>query len=84
MTSAHGNWISTDDGGAAYTFVGLFSGEDGTHAGKLKVVGTLQYDASADTWQGPFKIDVFDADDQPIASDHGTFNLTRIAVETLS
>ena len=83
-TSAHGNWISTDDGGAAYTFVGLFSGEDGTHAGKFKVVGTLQYDADTDTWHGPFKIDVFDPDDQAIVSDHGTFDLTRIMVESMS
>ena len=82
-TSGHGNWVSSGDGQAAYTFVALYSGEGGAYAGRLKVVGTLQYDASADTWQGPFKIGVFDADGQVTLSDQGTFNLTRIAVEPL-
>ena len=82
-TSGHGNWVMGDDGGAALTFIALYSGEGSAYAGKLKVVGKLQYDASANTWQGPFKINAFDADDQETFSDTGTFELTRIVVESL-
>ena len=82
-TSGHGNWSSSSDSEVAFTFVALFSGEEGAYNGNLKVVSTLQYDASADSWQGPFKIDVFDADGQVLFSDRGPFSLTRIAVESL-
>ena len=50
---------------------------------ELKVVGTLEYDARADTWSGPFKIQMFDADGHEIFVDHGTFTGTRIPIETL-
>ncbi|MCK6576737.1 MAG: hypothetical protein L6Q98_01390 [Anaerolineae bacterium] len=82
-TSGHGNWISNDDGTIVYTFVALYSDGAGAYTGKLKVVGTLQYDSAADTWQGPFKIDIFDADDNVIAADTGTVDTVRIAVESL-
>jgi hypothetical protein len=82
-TSGHGNWINNDDGTVSYTFIALFSGDEGAYAGKLKVVGTLQYDSAADTWQGPFKIDIFDADDKVVAGDTGTFDMARMAVESL-
>jgi hypothetical protein len=49
---------------------------------KLKVVGRLQYDDKGG-WSGPFKIDVLDAGGQVVFTDHGTFTLTRIAVESL-
>jgi hypothetical protein len=82
-TSGHGNWVNSGRNEAAYTFVALIGNPDGTLSTKLKVVGTLQYDASNDSWSGPFKIDVFDAGGQVIFTDHGTFSLTRIAVEPL-
>jgi hypothetical protein len=82
-TSGHGNWISKSDDEVAFTFVALYGAEDAAYTGNLKVVGTLQYDSSADSWQGPFKIDVFDADGQMTFTDQGTFSLTRIAVESL-
>lgn len=81
-TSGHGNWISNDDGTVSFTFIALFS-EEGAYAGKLKVVGSLQYDSGTDSWQGPFKIDIFDADDKVVAGDTGTFDMARMAVETL-
>lgn len=83
-TSGHGNWVRNDDGQAAYTFEALYSGDSGEYAGKLKVVGTLQFDASTEAWQGPFKIAVFDADGQATYSDQGTFHLTRISIESMS
>jgi hypothetical protein len=82
-TSGHGNWISNADGTVSHTFIALYSDQEGNYAGRLKVVGTLQYDAGTDTWQGPFKIDGFDAQDQVAFSDTGTFDLTRIEVESM-
>jgi hypothetical protein len=82
-TAGHGNWVISDDGEAAFTFVALYSGEGGAYAGKLKVVSKLQYDAGTDSWQGPFKIEAFDAEDQVTFSDTGTFDLTHMEVESL-
>jgi hypothetical protein len=81
-TSGHGNWITNDDGTVSFTFTALFS-EEGAYSGKLKVVGKLQYNSEADTWQGPFKIDAYDADDKVVGGDTGTFDLARMAVESL-
>jgi len=82
-TSGHGNWVSTSDNQVAYTFVSLYSGEGGIYNGRLKVVGTLQFDAGTVSWQGPFKIDVFDANDQVVFSDKGTVDMTLIALESM-
>jgi hypothetical protein len=81
-TTGHGNWEMTGEGQVALTFISLFS--DGTvYTGKLKVVAALEWDDSAHTWSGDFKIDVFDPDNAVIAGDTGTFTLTRIEVESL-
>jgi len=82
-TSGHGNWVSTGRREVAYTFVSLIGSAEGPLSAKLKVVGTLQYDAGNDSWSGPFKIDVLDPDGHVTFTDHGTFSLTRIAVEPL-
>ena len=82
-TSGHGNWVSTGESEIRFTFVSLFSGEGGAYAGKLKVVGTLKFDASSQTWSGPFKIDGVDAKDVATFSDTGTFDLTRIEIRSL-
>jgi hypothetical protein len=82
-TSGHGNWVSTGRREVAYTFVALIGSAEGPLSAKLKVVGTLELDADKGTWSGPFKIDVVDANGNVTLSDHGTFSLTRIAVERL-
>ena len=82
-SSGHGNWVSRASDQVAYTLVALFGSQEGKNTGKLKVVGTLQYDTGTASWQGPFKIEVVDASGQVSFADRGTFNLTRIAVEPL-
>jgi hypothetical protein len=82
-SSAHGSWVRNDQGEVGYTFLALFGSQEGKNTGKLKVVGTLQFDAGTANWSGPFKIDVFDASGQVIAADRGTVSLMRIAVEPL-
>ena len=82
-STAHGAWVSRGPRDVAYTFVALMGSQEGKNAGKLKVVGTLQFDVGTASWRGPFKIDVFDAGGQVTYADRGTFDLTRIAVESL-
>jgi hypothetical protein len=82
-TSGHGNWVRSGDGEAAYTFIALYSGEEGAYAGQLKVRGTLQFDSGSNSWSGPFAIDGFDASGELTFSDTGSFTLTRIEVEPL-
>ena len=83
-TSGHGNWSSSDDGTVAYTFVSLFSGDDGgTYVGRTVTLGTLEYDADTDRWQGPFRFDGFDAEGGAGFSVSGTFVLTPIVVQSL-
>jgi hypothetical protein len=82
-TTGHGTWVSRDDGTAAYTFVSLFGDEKGAYFGRTQAVGTLQYDADTDRWQGPFRFDGFNAEGEQDFSVSGTFVLTRIVVESL-
>jgi len=83
-TSGHGNWISTGRREVAYTFVALIGSAEGPLSAQIKVVGTLRFDPSQGTWNGPFKADVTDPSGNAIFSEHGTFSLTRIAVEQLN
>ena len=82
-TPGYGNWITTGHNEAAYTFVALFSNPDGSLAAKAKVVGKVQYNPRADTWSGPWKMQVFDADGKEFFGDSGMINATRIDVEML-
>lgn len=83
-TSGHGNWIATGPDTANFTFLALIGSADGPLSATIKVVGSLHYKASTDTWAGPFMIQVVDAKGDEILADRGTFNATRIAVEPLS
>jgi hypothetical protein len=82
-TSGHGNWISTGPGQVAFTFMTLVGSAEGPLSLKYKVVGTLKLGSDKKSWLGPFKIDILDPNGQVIFTDHGTFNLTRIVVESL-
>ena len=82
-TSGHGNWVSIGRGQVAYTFVALIGNAEGALSVKLKVVGRLNLNSDKESWSGPFKIDVLDPNGQVTFTDHGTFSLTRIVVESL-
>jgi hypothetical protein len=84
-STSHGNWIRTGPKAVAYTFVALITNDQRVVVAKLKVVGTLQYEASTDTWSGPYQLTVSTPDGTVVLGhDGGTFRLTRIAVEALS
>ena len=82
-TSGHGNWLRRGDK-IAYTFVSLIGSAQGPLSLKLKVVGTLKFDEKKGRWSGPFNIDGLDPNGQVVFSDHGTFTLDRIKVESLN
>ena len=83
-TTGHGNWVATGRRSAAFTFRAFIGLEiDGQSSASLKVVGKLEYNAHADKWSGPFKIQILDAAGNEMLADSGTMIGTRIAVETL-
>jgi hypothetical protein len=82
-TSGHGNWIATGPDTANFTFLALIGSAEGPLSATIKVIGSLHYDASADTWAGPFTVQVTDAQGGEVLADRGTFQGTRIAVETV-
>ncbi len=82
-TSGHGNWVSTGPGQVAFTFVSLVGSAEGPLSMKYKVVSRLNLNSDKESLSGPFKIDILDPNGQVIFEDHGTFDLTRIAVEPL-
>lgn len=82
-SGGHGSWANRGPGEIAYTFVGLMGSAEGKNTGRLKVVGTLHQKPDQSGWDGPFKIEVKDADQKVTFTDRGTVHLTRIAVETL-
>jgi hypothetical protein len=90
QSAGHGTWARGRNGEIGYTFVVLMQDPkspdpSGTYAGRFVSVGTLQRDAGKDTWSGPFKDPVYDANGQVFVTETGTLKLTqRIAVEPLN
>ena len=83
-TAGHGNWLATGGTNVIYTFKSVFGDANQQVLANLKVVGALQYNATQDTWTGPFKVEVFDPSGHLVFSDRGTFTGTRIAIESLN
>jgi hypothetical protein len=90
QSAGHGTWTRGRNGEIGYTFVVLMQDPkspdpSGTYAGRFVSIGTLQRDAGKDTWSGPFKDPVYDANGQVIVIETGILKLTqRIAVEPLN
>lgn len=84
-TTGHGNWVPQGRNGERFTFRAFIAVElaPGVVTSDLKVVGELKYDSASDTWTGPFKIQIFDPEGNPVVEDTGTFKGTRIPVEHL-
>lgn len=80
-STVHGNWISTGQATAAFTFKGLIGSESGALSASFSVVGIINYDAATDTIQGSQKV-FQDGDDAVV--DRTTFHGVRIAVEALT
>ena len=83
-TTGHGAWETIGKDRANFTFVAFIGSESGALSVTLKVLGSLVYDADADTWQGPFTIRITDADGAEVLVDDGTFDATRITIEAPS
>jgi|SRR5215510_5843280 len=81
-SSGHGNWERRGRD-VAFTFFVLFGSNTGRNTGSAKAVGTLHFDASDGGWTGQFRIQVFNAAGVQIFTDTGTFELTRIEIESL-
>ena len=75
-TSAHGTWVSTGPGTAAYTFVGPVGGVEGKLTARITVVGKLQLDPDTDSWRGPCRVQMVDASGKETFADRGAFDAT--------
>jgi hypothetical protein len=85
QSTGHGAWAHGRNDEVRYTFVVLISNPAGEYAGSFVMGGTLQHDAGKDTWSGPSKTTVSDANGQVFFNSTGTFTLTqRITVEPLN
>ncbi len=76
-----GTWVSTGPKSAAYTFKAVVGSETGELTAKIKVYGTLQYDAGTDSWTAVHWDDITDATGHSVFTDTGTFKATRVAIE---
>jgi hypothetical protein len=63
--------------------VPLVGSAEGSLSAEFKVTGALNLNSDTASWFGPLKIDILDPNGQAIFTDHGTFSLTRIEVESL-
>lgn len=77
-TAALGSWVATGEAGAAMTFVSLAADEHGTPLGAHTVSADVAVDAAADTWGGPFRIEVTGPSGEARGSLVGTVAATRI------
>jgi len=84
-SAGHGNWINCDDGAGsvAFTLVALLGSQESKPNGRLKVTSVIQPTPDRKGWHGPFKVEGFDASGQVTFTDRGSFQLTRIAVESI-
>jgi hypothetical protein len=77
-TSAHGSWVSTGQNQAVYTASFLIGSTTPNEWIKGTINGSLRYDPHADSWNGPFTINIVDQSGNPVLSDTGTMDATRI------
>ena len=80
-TTGHGNWKRIGWRTFAYTFIAYIGSENSELTAVLKVSGRLTLSRDLRSWNGPFKIDVFDPKGNKIFVDNGTFQGKRITIE---
>jgi hypothetical protein len=61
----------------------LLGSQESKLSGKLKVTSIIQPASAGLGWHGPFKVEGVDASGQVTFTDRGSFQLTRIAIESL-
>jgi hypothetical protein len=81
-TSGHGIWEMDKQGKVRFTAVELTWVETPSFAytGKFVVTQALKRNAATDTWSGPFKLNIYDPDNNSIVEATGTVTLTRITL----
>jgi hypothetical protein len=80
-SAGHGNWVANDDGSIDMTFVILRADLNGTFTGQRVLRGHFTYDATTDTWTGPFTASVLDASGTEVQVAPGRAEGKRIVAE---
>ncbi len=81
ISTTHGAWVRTDDGGFGMTWVGFAFDNAGKFLATQRVRVAVQLNDTRDGFTGPFKTDFIGADGQVLVSTGGTVQGTRILVE---
>ncbi|MFN8490912.1 MAG: hypothetical protein U0350_25185 [Caldilineaceae bacterium] len=81
QSANHHNGVGGVWGEVTYTCAVRVRNQMGQPAGQLKVEGALQFHPTTLSWQGPFQLDVVDADGQVHLAERGTFKSRRVEQE---
>ncbi len=71
--AGHGTWSQTGWRRFSFTFIKFLFTPDGAAAGTLKVIGTITYSRSNDTWSGPGTVSICDS----MANNCNTIDVTN-------
>lgn len=81
QSPVQGNGVGEALGEVTYRCAFCLHSQTGQPAGQLKVEGTLQFYPATLRWQGPFQLDLMDADGRVYFAEHGTFKSRRVEQE---
>ncbi len=78
-----GSWTAAGPNTVGYTFYYFNGGADNKLTAKGKVVGQVHYDPGQDCWDGPWRIEIADAQGKLTFTTKGPHTGKRIAVESV-
>ena len=81
QSTAPANGVGSTWGEVTYRCKVCLRHQTGQPAGQLKVIGALQFHPATLSWQGPFQLDLVDADGQVHFVERGTFRSRRVEQE---
>jgi hypothetical protein len=81
ISTTQGEWLRTDDGQYALTFVGFAFDESGRFLATQRVRVAAQLSDSLEEFSGPYQVEFIGADGGVLASLTGTVHGTRIHAE---
>jgi hypothetical protein len=78
INTTHGEWMRTDDGRYALTFIGLAFDDSGKLLATQRVRAAVQVSDSQEEFSGPFEVEFIGDDGDVLATSTGTAHGTRI------
>lgn len=82
-TTGHGNWKRIGPRTFAFTFIAYIGSANSQLTAKIKVSGVVTLSRNQRSFDGHFKVDVFDPKGNKIFADNGTLAGKRIGIEEI-